>query len=113
MYSPFLSYLVVIALPPLLVFSSEIVAPSTGAPWASVILPLICPVCANAGAATDPRPRARIAIATVRRIVATVMESSSCKNLILQRFPGGRRFDVGDEVFEDRAAARRLGIDRP
>src|SRR5262245_8786649 len=83
MYSPFLFDLVWIGLPPLSTLRRLIVAPSTGWPWASVTLPLIDPLCANAGAATHASPRARTEIATARRMVAPVMESS-----IVQGRPG-------------------------
>src|SRR5215510_7043666 len=77
MYSPFLFVFVVMGLAPLSVFSIWIVAASTGWSLSSVTLPLIWPLCANAGAVTNARPRARIDVATARRMMAPVMESSS------------------------------------
>src|SRR5438094_3225667 len=71
MYSPFLLVFVIRGLLPLSRFWISTVAPSTRTPAADT-LPLICPLCANAGAAASPK--ARVHIATVRRMMMPVMD---------------------------------------
>ena len=71
-------------------------------------LPLTCPVCANAGAATHARPRATAQIASVRRMVAPVMESSS-ESVRGQFTPsGGATFVMRYSRTGPRLAAREL-----
>src|SRR5215471_10038341 len=93
------------------------VAASTGWSLSSVTLPLIWPLCANAGAVTNARPRARIDVATARRMMAPVMESSSVQvgfsthpHFITLYRPSG---DVRDQVFADGPPARGARVDRP
>src|SRR5207253_1132753 len=118
MYSPFFLDLVSISR---FVDSlcSTTFAPSTGLPCASRTLPLICPVCANAGAANVTRPVARAQTMSVRRMVALVMGDPSKKQM--KRYGGSQdpprislhraAGDVSDEVLADRTAAGRTRID--
>src|SRR5437867_10171024 len=103
MYSPFLLVFTSIGFAPLSRFSIAILAPSTGVPCGSTTLPLIWPLWADAGGATNTRPRARAQIATDRRMMVPVMDSS-IDIAILHRPPA----DVRDEVLAHGTAARGL-----
>ena len=88
-------------------------------PLASMTLPLICPLCANAGAATHARPKARAQDRDGPADGGARHESSiriRIAGLVYNDLHAGgslHRRDVGDEVLADRTAAGGPGVDRP
>src|SRR5262245_22334814 len=118
MYSPF--FLVLVSSVRLVFrLNNAILAPSTGLPWASTTLPLICPVWAKTGDATIARPMAMALIVSVRRMLALVMRDSSIRKGDRDLsgppplFYTGRRSNIGDQVLAYGPAAGRARVDGP